>query len=547
MKFVYIVIFCFGFFRSLASCFDPEYTITEILASREDKHHIFTCTVLSTFNGPGGYNSIAVVEQIFRGTPVDTIYIVTGGNTTQGGKRITPGTQWLIISQTEDHVHYTATICHQMSRRIDDYYIECEASDNKEGKFFLNIITQFFQLEKSGFSGQTVLKAKNELYAEAQFYKGKAHGRWKHYSYSHELNETQLISEFDYVEGLPEGNYIKYIKHATPPIVEFESYKLKGLLQREKWYGNKTNLYSYSGDTMKIQQSLLISETGDTLRNVTTIFRDYQNEGFLYINYKHGHYYNIADSSQFQQLCEGFYVNGARVGKWVFYNKNKEVVQVQEYTLPDTKCTESLFYDDDSNILFEGHFRNGRRTGRWKQYYNGILENEWIYNTFSDPVLCIRYYIGGGKLVSPYLHGKIHGQQMEYSAENKIQKLNEFRHGIKHGKSLMFNPEGNVVKESVFQNNRETTLSALSGTYILKNGFLQGYQIRYSAVTGRKISEGAYDTGFAIGKHVEYWENGRYAVYYYPEDISSQMLPCSEVKPLKTEFYSKEGVVISFE
>ncbi len=125
--------------------------------------------------------------------------------------------------------------------------------------------------------------------------------------------------------------------------------------------------------------------------------------------------------------------------------------------------------------------------------------------------------------------------------------MNEFRHGIRHGKSLMFNPEGNVVKESVFQNNRETTLSTPPDIGILKTGFLHGYRIQYSAKNGRKMSEGAYDTGFAIGKHVEYWENGRYTVYYYPEDITSQMLPCGEVKPLKTEFYSKEGVLISFE
>ncbi|MBK8621821.1 MAG: hypothetical protein IPN79_08690 [Saprospiraceae bacterium] len=251
MKLIYIAVFCFGFCRCAASCFDPEYIITEILANKEDKHHIFTCNVLSTFNGPGGYNSLAVVKQVFRGTPVDTVYIVTGGNTTQGGKRIAPGTEWLIISQTEDHLHYAATICHQLSRRIDDNYIECEASDNKEGKNFLSIITQFFQLKKRGFSGRTVLKAQNEIYAEAQFYKGKAHGRWKHYSFSHELNERQPISEFDYVEGLPEGNYIKYMKHATPPIIEFESFKQKGQIQWEKWYGNKTNLYTYSGDTIK--------------------------------------------------------------------------------------------------------------------------------------------------------------------------------------------------------------------------------------------------------------------------------------------------------
>lgn len=94
---------------SFGSCFDPKYTLTELLSNEESKHHIFTCKIIATYWGPGGYNSLALVNHIYRGNPFDTVYIVTGGNTTAGGSMIIPGTEWLIISDTRDNKHYTAT------------------------------------------------------------------------------------------------------------------------------------------------------------------------------------------------------------------------------------------------------------------------------------------------------------------------------------------------------------------------------------------------------------------------------------------------------
>jgi len=138
---IYLVLsalICFG------SCFGPKYTLTEILANQNDNHQIFTCKVLATYNGPGGYNSIALVNHVYRGTPNDTIYIISGGQTTEGGSSISPETEWLIISDSKDNFHYTATICHNLSRRIDNKPNICSTQSNTQGVIFMSIVNQYF-------------------------------------------------------------------------------------------------------------------------------------------------------------------------------------------------------------------------------------------------------------------------------------------------------------------------------------------------------------------------------------------------------------------
>lgn len=66
-----------------ASCFNPTYTITEILNHAPDSHHIFSCEILHSFPEGFGFESMAVLIQKYRGNPNDTIYINTGGGTTQ--------------------------------------------------------------------------------------------------------------------------------------------------------------------------------------------------------------------------------------------------------------------------------------------------------------------------------------------------------------------------------------------------------------------------------------------------------------------------------
>lgn len=110
---------------AFASCFGERFNLTQILLNKEDKHALFTCHIKQTYYGSGGYTSIAVVKDVFRGTPMDTIRIVTGGHTTAGGTKIKPGTNWLIISESKDNYHFTATICHNLSKPLTQEDVGC--------------------------------------------------------------------------------------------------------------------------------------------------------------------------------------------------------------------------------------------------------------------------------------------------------------------------------------------------------------------------------------------------------------------------------------
>jgi len=135
-------------------CFGEYFSITELLNHDPNNHHIFTCEIIETYRKGFSYESIAVVQRKFKGTPNDTIYINSGGGTTAGGQKLMPKSIWLIFSTTKDNMHYGATVCDGLSveiSRTEDN--SCLRNISPYTEIFLDVLESYESINKIKFSG----------------------------------------------------------------------------------------------------------------------------------------------------------------------------------------------------------------------------------------------------------------------------------------------------------------------------------------------------------------------------------------------------------
>lgn len=544
-KLFFFLYFLIQFNLASACCFGTRHSLTEVLANQNSKHDIFTCEIIASYNGPG-YTSKAVVKDIYRGNPLDTIYLVTGGHTTAGGSMIFPGTEWLVVGRPWKNNHYSATICFDLSRRIDDKEIKCSKFNNKEGLKFLDIIQQYFQLESEKYTGGKTLRSGELRFVDAAFKNGKADGKWVHYKYNRDHKNHKILSEIEYKNGVIDGLSIKYTPDYDTLIVDSETFVKHGLIQWENKYNRYINTYTYDTTaSLKDHQAFFLGKTLDTLKieNVRTI--DYNNEENLSIWFKHGYYYNIQDSSSRKPLCKGYYYKGAKVGKWEYLNKSGKTVQVIEYNYPDTTSTLFQSFDEDGNISYEGKLLNNHRIGRWNRYYKGKLESEFYFNRSSKLEVQVRHYQSGRRSVSPFKNGLVHGSVMMFDSSEQLISIDQYVNGVKNGKSVSYNKLGQVNHESLFKNGRETTLYSTSSNAPKTDGIANGYNVQYSGRDGHKMYEGEIFKGFYVGKHINYRKNGEYSFTYYKFKKGDLNPPCYFESIEKVEHYDKEGILTS--
>lgn len=79
----------------------------------------------------------------------------------------------------------------------------------------------------------------------------------------------------------------------------------------------------------------------------------------------------------------------------------------------------------------EGQYRDGHRTGEWKDYYeNGQLMSVYQYNS----------------------RGVLHGPTKRYHEDGLLDFEGQYKHGRNHGKWLMYDDRGFVALERIFEN-----------------------------------------------------------------------------------------------
>lgn len=498
-----ILILCLVSEMAFASCFGQRFTLSEILANCSDEHSIFTCKIHETyFDQGGGYTSIAIIKDVIRGAPLDTVRIVTGGNSTRGGVKIKPGTNWLIISPKRDDLYYTATICHNLSKPLSEEDVGCGYKQKIYGEDFLKVIEEFYTLKREEFSGIHKFYIQDSIIAEGTFRQGVPHGKWRHFDYSRDLEKQQLLFEMEYTNGIPDGTTVRYIRGSHPLIIESEMRTENGKFVSRKIYDNKFYKYTYPEDGIQSISYYRVNEQGDTISISNSLNHYSLNEQNFYAEYKHGQYYNTIDSSGHNPLCKGLYFRGARVGKWEYYNKKGEIIKQETYEYPESTSNDFVIYQADGSLAISGKLIENIAVGVVKYYFDNHLGSEAYYDLEGQLQSITRYYKNGWIKVTPYKSMKRHGTEFLFSKSGKLLEISNYNSNIKEGIHIKYTEGGDVTYESYFNKGIETTIFRSDGNAPIVDGFSNGYNIQYNHKTGAKMHEGKIWMGYRTGEYL---------------------------------------------
>ncbi|MFK7807325.1 MAG: toxin-antitoxin system YwqK family antitoxin [Saprospiraceae bacterium] len=534
-----------------ASCHGDRFSITELLNYNPKGYHIFSCKILGTYIRPsGGFESIALVNNKFIGEPRDTVYIHTGGNTTAGGEKLIPDSEWLIFSPTNDSLHYSAIACDYLSTSIHNgKNVEERIKYNDLSKTYFDVLKEYSSIKKNKYSGYKEILGDEKLVAKGYFKNGKPHGSWVHYSKYERFEKRLIKSEINYQEGLYHGSYIRYREDLPNNFITITTEYEFGLpVRSEQPYRPYTMIKNYEYLSKWKRKTILITQdsAGITLKQITKSEVNYEHPYYNTLVYKHGYYLNKIgrDSSKRQPLAEGHYHKGCRIGTWIFFDKKGKLVATKKY--PDITEDDELFYiyDDDRNIKFKGFLIEGKRQGIWKRYYKGKLQNEYYCNFNGDKISSVNYNKNGSMTYISFQKNQKHGQEVYLNSDKSIRSTINYSHGRKNGLSISYNNDGTIATEANYINSRENTTYDAKKSKFVKNGFLHGDYIQYQYGTGEKRSKGTFWMGYRTGVWTEYNTDGSFTKKHYTTDEDQLMNQSFFQSPELTEYYNKRGDLI---
>ena len=163
------------------------------------------------------------------------------------------------------------------------------------------------------------------------------------------------------------------------------------------------------------------------------------------------------------------------------YNYDGELIYEGEYLNGKRSGKGNEFFLDE--LVFEGEYLNGKRNGKGKIYENGklIFEGEYIKGKLIND-----NFDKNGKIITKCKDGEI---TQIYDFRGKLIFEGEFLNGEKNGKGKEYNNYGKLIFEGEYKNNK-------------RNGIGKRYYKE------QLIFEGIYINGKRNGKGKEYDNNG---------------------------------------
>ena len=242
-----------------------------------------------------------------------------------------------------------------------------------------------------------------------------------------------------------------------------------------------------------------------------------------------------------QLLYEGEYLNDKKNGEGKEYFLDGKIKFVGIFLngkmwdgkgyykgLEDFKLTQGngyiKYYNSINNkILFEGEYKNGEKTGRVKEYYNGELRFDGEYlngkkngkvKEYKESKLIfeggVEYFDDGNmKFKGEYLKDKMWNGKVYDNENNSFILING------KGKIKVFNKEGEVIFKGEYENGEKNGKGReyFKGKLIYEGIYSKGKKVKYGK--GREyndfkeiIFEGEYFDGLRNGKGREYDEDG---------------------------------------
>lgn len=274
---------------------------------------------------------------------------------------------------------------------------------------------------------------------------GRKTGKWM------KFDREILIDECTYSRGLKNG--VERIYNRKGNLLEVNKYSNGKLLKDVKEL-QKIDLKRELGSNGLVAKSGGYNEKGKP----HGVHREYDEKGGV----KSSKIYNngvITGEGIVQK-------NGKKDGKWILYY-------------------------DSGKILGVGEFKNGKKIGYWKFYFeNGLVESEGNYTQ----------------------NGKQDGIWKEYFSHGGLSEEVNYYEGLYDGKFTAYDDSGLVVVEGNFKEDyEEGEWIYVNGNITMKGSYIEGLkngEWRTYYNDKQIVFKGSFQNGIPVGEHLYWYENG---------------------------------------
>ncbi len=184
---------------------------------------------------------------------------------------------------------------------------------------------------------------------------------------------------------------------------------------------------------------------------------------------KHGLWKGFHEESK-RQRYEGTFEHGKEIGTFTYFDdtKAKSVIATRTFS-ENGSVAQTIFFDQNKNIVSEGKTINRLNEGEWKYYKQASKDLMATEN---------------------YAKGKLNGVRKVFYKNNIIAEETQYVNGIKEGAYKKYTEKGVVLEESFY-----------------KNGQYNGFTIFRDAL-GDIVSQGPFVDGVRKGKW-QFFEKGK--------------------------------------
>ncbi len=387
-----------------------------------------------------------------------------------------------------------------------DWRFSRNISGKKDSAYIVNLWSQYIEDSKSTTNRQVEYHfVDGKTSAKGMIKNGKPHGLWKYYFKNGNVAKTYLYEEGEFlyqVEGYEMDGQLKSKLEKIGKEIHGTSYYKSGKLNSQSI---KDTL-----DNFLLRTKYSKYHENGQLRKTYTIYGIMDSR----IGYNHGQYTEYDEEGKV--ISKGKYYWGAKVGKWLEYNKKDKTSSKVKYTNFKTKKDGKIrFFYEDGRLRHVGVVNNkGRKDGVWKSYSKNEKSTTPYKDGLKDGIA--ESYDSGKKIGhTTYVNGKKDGSYKGIEVYKNKRAIGEGNYlgYLKIGawttklkgqivERAFYNEKGKLHGELIQFNN-----GAKLKVANYENGLLQGdYELYYR--DGSIKEKGQYDKGYMVGEWVAYHKDG---------------------------------------
>ena len=398
-------------------------------------------------------------------------------------------------------------------------------SEGKRRNYLLDSIWVFYTQ-----TGDTLEKI-DYLYGKKSGYymKYKRDRSYGLYIWSRELyaaDKRQGIAHLYYADGS--------VKQTIPYI----DGKKQGLSKEYDEEGNIITLYEYNNDFLINRERINRKDEEDVKQGSWKEFYDGGNvkremtyrDGLL-----HGYYKEYSEKGKLittmlydnGKIVEGNLDDNPEVEIRNRYDSDGKLIYSGPFRLEtpvgihrkyntDGSVKSSVIYNDKGIKVSEGIVtEDGRRNGKWKNYYAGgniKEEGEYDYNRRTDSWT---FYNEEGNIIQTgsYRNGRPEGLWRWYYPDGSILREEQYYQGRRDGRFVEYSREGEIISEGEYLDGERNGFWKINiGDHIEEGNYIIGLRDgmwKYYDNEGNVLYRGRYVQDNADGYHFYYYENGR--------------------------------------